>query len=86
LNSWIELLATPVGLVGVVLILVSYFLLQMHKWSNRSLSYSMVNLIGSVLILLSLMVHFNLASVIIEIMWIGISLYGVMKALRRSTV
>ena len=73
-----------VGTGGVVLILVAYFLMQTEKWSAQSLSYSVVNLIGSLMITVSLIYSFNLSSFIIEIAWIATSVYGIVRA-RRAT-
>lgn len=73
-----------VGIVGVLLILLSYLLLQMHKISLRDFSYSFLNLIGSILILYSLLFHWNLPSVIIEIAWLAISIYGICKNKKAS--
>lgn len=71
-----------VGTGGVVLILVAYFLVQTERWSGQSLGYSVVNLIGSLLITVSLIYQFNLSSFIIEVAWISISLYGIVRARR----
>lgn len=76
--AWYDL----VGTAGVVSILLAYFLLQTERWSGQSLSYSLVNLIGSVMITISLIYDFNLSSFIIEIAWIAISIYGVVRARR----
>jgi len=74
------------GLIGVAIILVSYYLLQTAKLSPRDVSYSLANLIGSILILWSLYYDWNLPSVIIECAWIMISLIGLRKALRHKTI
>lgn len=71
-----------VGTTGVVMVLVAYFLLQTGRWSGLSLSYSVVNLLGSLFITVSLLFTFNLSSFIIEMAWISISLYGIRRALR----
>lgn len=76
--AWYDL----VGTAGVVSILVAYFLLQTERWSGQSLSYSLVNLIGSVMITISLIYDFNLSSFIIEVAWIAISIYGILRARR----
>lgn len=72
-----------VGLVGVFLILLAYFLLQTEKISSDQLTYPVLNLMGAALILISLTQTFNLASFVIEVCWIGISVYGIVKILRR---
>ncbi len=76
--AWYDL----VGTTGVVMILVAYFLAQTQRVSSQSLGYSAINLVGSVLIAISLLYDFNLASFIIEVAWISISLYGIVRARR----
>ncbi len=72
--------ANYIGLVGVVLVLVAYLLLQVERMSAKSVMYSFLNAIGSVFILVSLYYHWNLASGVIEIVWLIISLYGLIKS------
>lgn len=74
-----------VGLFGVLLILLSYMLLQLHMMSVRDFIYSFLNLIGAICLLFSLMYHWNLASVVIEIIWMLISVYGIVKSLKRKS-
>ncbi len=70
-----------IGIIGVFFILVSYVLLQIEKIRAKSLSYSVINLVGAILILYSLFYNWNLASVIIEFFWIIISLFGIVKSI-----
>ena len=73
------LISDYVGLVGVACILAAYFLLQLEKVKSDGLWYLLLNLTGACLLLISLMVTFNLASFIIEICWLAISLFGLSK-------
>lgn len=73
-----------IGLFGVALVLISYALLQLERMDPKSIIYSAMNLIGALLILVSLYYTFNLASFIIEIAWLAISFYGLCKAWRLS--
>jgi hypothetical protein len=41
-----------------------------------------LNLIGSIMLLYSLLFHWNLSSVLIEIAWITISLIGLYRAVK----
>ncbi len=68
-----------IGLVGVFIIVVTYFLLQIEKIDPRSFAYSFLNAFGSLLIIYSLTFNWNLASFVIEFFWILISLYGLWK-------
>ena len=73
-----------VGGVGVVLIIFSFFLLQIGKLQATSVSYLLLNIAGSLMMLFSLYHNWNLASVIIELLWLSISLYGLVRSLRKS--
>lgn len=75
--AWYDL----VGTSGVILILVAYFLLLSERLTSRSLSYSVLNLIGAALITVSLMFEFNLSAFIIEVFWIAASAYGIWRSL-----
>ncbi len=74
--------ANVVGLAGVMIVVVSYFLLQIGKVRVDQLRYSLLNAIASILVLISLVAHWNLSSAIIEGFWLLISLYGCAKWLR----
>lgn len=66
-----------VGTIGVALIVVTYAGVQLRKMEVTSLTYSGLNLLGALMILLSLAYNFNLASVVIEVFWIIISLWSI---------
>ncbi len=68
-----------VGIVGVAMVLATYFLLQSEKIDSKGFLYSFLNLLGALLIVYSLLYSWNLASFIIEFFWILISLYGLKK-------
>ena len=69
------------GIGGVVIILIAYLFLQLEKLSAQDWRYSAANGAGALLILISLFFSFNLASFIIEIAWLLISIFGLFKAL-----
>lgn len=75
-----------IGLVGVFIILWYYFLLQIGKCLPDSLSFSVANFIGAILILISLWFNWNLSSVVIEVAWLLISFYGICIHYNRTTV
>lgn len=72
--------ADVIGILGVSFILSAYYLLQASVLKVRDLSYSLINAVGALLILYSLFFHWNTASVVIEIFWFAISIYGIFKA------
>ncbi|MCW8860729.1 MAG: hypothetical protein OQK50_06155 [Deltaproteobacteria bacterium] len=75
-----------VGNVGVLSILLAYFLLQLNKISHSELTFSLMNFFGALLILISLYFEFNLSAFLIEFFWLLISAIGIRKFLaNRST-
>ena len=74
------------GNVGVVLLIIAYLLLQLDKLSSNSLAYSFLNLIGAILIIISLLVNFNLSAFIIEVFWVLISFVGIYRYFRLKTL
>jgi len=67
------------GFVGVLLIVIAYLLLQLEKLPSSSLSFSLLNASGSLLIALSLFFKFNLSAFLIEVFWFLISLIGLAR-------
>jgi len=67
------------GFVGVFLIVIAYLLLQLDKLPSSSLSFSLMNAAGSLLIILSLLFKFNVSAFLIEVFWFLISLLGLAK-------
>ncbi len=77
---WQTYIHEIIGLIGVSMILITYYLLQSGRLKSISFSYSILNLIGSILILYSLFFDWNLPAAVVEIAWIAISIYGIFKA------
>ncbi len=72
------------GIIGVVLIVATYMLLQLEKLSATSFLYSAANGLGASLILVSLIYDFNLSAFIIEAFWLLISIIGIMRYFSRN--
>jgi len=70
-----------VGNLGVVLIVGTYFLVQIGRMSAVRLPYITLNGLGALLILYSLWFDFNLSAFLIEIIWLLISLMGIGRVL-----
>ncbi len=75
--SWFDV----AGFVGVVLIVIAYLLLQLNKLPSSAPSYSLLNAVGALLVIVSLFFDFNLSAFLMESFWFLISLYGLLKAL-----
>lgn len=67
------------GLVGVMLTLLAYALLQFRRLHPEGVAFSGMNAIGSILILYSLIATWNLSAFAMEACWLLISLYGVFR-------
>ena len=72
------------GMLGVALLLLAYFLLQIEKILPTDLSYSVLNLLGSGMIAYSLIEEWNLSAFVIEIFWFLISVYGIFRFYSRK--
>ena len=71
-----------VGNIGVFCILITYLLLQTGILQSNMIKFSLLNLIGALLILVSLYFEFNLSAFLIEFFWLLIRLVGLWKSLR----
>ena len=75
-----------VGTVGVVLLMLTYLLLQLNKLESSSIAYSLLNAVGACFIILSLWANFNLSAFVIEVFWVLISFVGIVRYFRLKTV
>lgn len=71
-----------IGMSGTALVVIAYVLLQLQKLSASSLVFNVMNLLGAILLMISLLFNFNLASMVIEVFWIGASLLGLYRAFK----
>ena len=69
------------GNVGVLIVLVTYLMLQMDRMQATSLTYSISNALGAMMILVSLSQDFNLSAAIVESAWLLISVIGMGRTL-----
>lgn len=70
-----------VGNVGVCIILGCYLLLQFDRLESSGLTFSILNGIGALLILISLAYEFNKSAFIVELFWLLISLFVIVRYL-----
>lgn len=78
-----SLFADVIGMLGTMLVVGAFFLLQLDRVNPKGLVYNLTNLTGAILLLISLCINFNLASFVIELFWIGASLVGIYKYIQR---
>jgi len=80
-----------IGNIGVVILIITFLMLQLNKIPSDGLAYSVLNAIGASLIVVSLLFDFNLSALLMEVFWVLISFVGIyryfrLKALRSETL
>lgn len=71
------------GYVGVLLVLLAFLLLQAHKLHGNGLNYQLMNIVGALGVMLSLVFgSFNAPAFVLEAAWAAIGIYGVLRGIR----
>jgi len=78
----LETAAAILGYAGAALIAGAYFANQRGTLRSDDWRFPALNLAGSLGVLVSLVAEPNLPSILIEIFWASISLYGLWRSLR----
>lgn len=72
------------GFIGVVLVLLAFLLLQAHKLHGNGLAYQLMNVFGALGVTLSLLFgSFNVSAFALEIAWMAIGIFGIVRSARR---
>lgn len=66
-------------MTGVIVIITVYLLLQLDKLSSSAVSYSLLNAVGALMVMISLVINFNLAAFVVECFWFLISMVGLVR-------
>ncbi len=72
-----------IGLLGACLYMTNYALLTVRVLTAEHRSYFVVNLLAAAMVLASLAQAFNMATLAIQVFWIGVSAWGLASRLRR---
>ena len=75
-----------IGNVGVVVLMITYLMLQLNKLSSDALAYSVLNAVGASLIVISLLYDFNLSALLMEVFWVLISFVGIYRYFRLKSL
>ena len=71
------------GYIGVVLVLLAFLLLQAHKLHGNGLIYQLMNVLGAIGVMLSLLFgNFNLPAFIMQVAWLLIGIFGIGRGIR----
>ena len=73
-----------IGLIGVALLIGTYAMLQFDRIDPKGFWYSFNNMVVAILVTVSLVYSFNLASMVIEVFWFGLSVYGIWNYTRKK--
>ena len=72
------------GYIGVALVLLAFFLLQERKLQGSGLVYQLMNVLGAIGVMLSLAFgSFNLSAFIMQVAWLLIGSYGIVRGIKR---
>ncbi|MGH8042774.1 MAG: CBU_0592 family membrane protein [Rudaea sp.] len=72
------------GLIGVAMILFAYLLLQAGRLRGDALPHQLLNAAGALLILISLLYAFNLSAFLMELAWLAVSIYGIVRGRKQA--
>lgn len=71
-----------VGIIGTLMVLFAYYLLQAQQLQGNGLLYQLLNLFGAAGVLASLYGGFNLAVFVLMVVWIVITAYGLVRRMK----
>lgn len=72
------------GYLGVALVLLAFFLLQAHKLHGNGLTYQLMNVLGAIGVMLSLLFGaFNWPAFVMQLAWLLIGVYGIARDMQR---
>ncbi len=71
-----------VGLAGVAIVLLAYFMLATKRWRSSELRYPIANIVGTCGILYSLAFDVNIPSIAAQVVWIAISIFAIFRILK----
>jgi hypothetical protein len=72
--------ANIIGLFGGAIMIVAFAYSNLAKSMNLLL-FNLLNLAGAAMLIASLTVHYNVASMVLEIVWAAIAFFGLATAL-----
>ncbi len=80
--DFFESFADYVGMAGVVITLIAYLAISTGKISSDTFKYQGLNSAAGLMLLFSLYFHWNTPTVIMESLWVLISVIGMVRVMR----
>ena len=75
-----------IGVIGFCLYVMNYALLTFRRLNSNSRLYFAINIVAASCVLIGLAASFNLASALIQIFWVTMSIIGLVLRLRSPGV
>lgn len=72
-----------IGWIGTGLVLLAYFLVSTRKIAPTSKEYQLMNLFGALGIIVNSSIHMAIPSVGLNVVWLLIAVYGLVKAVKK---
>lgn len=80
-----DILFHIIGFLGMLCVVAAFFAIERSYLTNNDIRYYLINLSGAILLIVSLLYHFNLGSFVIEVFWIIISVLGILRCRKKSS-
>jgi MFS family permease len=74
-----QIIPQSIGVTGMICVVYAYLAIEKGWVDRNQRRYYMINLVGAVLLTISLLFNFNLGSFLIEMFWIWISIAGLIR-------
>jgi hypothetical protein len=71
-----------IGMLGTLMVLAAFFLLQAGRLSGTGIVYQMLNLLGAGGVMVSLLGQFNVSVFFLELAWMLVSAYGIARSFK----
>ena len=76
-----DVLIDILGWVGAIALLIAYALISARRVEGDSTGYQLLNLVGSILLILNTLYYGAYPSSFLSLFWIGVALYALRKVI-----
>ncbi len=76
-----DLLIDILGWIGAIALLVAYALISAKRVEGDSTGYQLLNLVGSILLILNTLYYGAYPSSFLNLFWMGVALYALRKVI-----
>ncbi len=76
-----DVLTNILGWIGAIALLVAYALISARRVEGDSTGYQLLNLVGSILLMLNTLYYEAYPSSFLNLFWMGVALYALRKVI-----